>query len=100
MQITILGATRPTGAHATKRALDNGHVAVVLVRRGPEALPESVRGHEKAEQCLKVVKGDAMNDEALKEAVDGSDAVLNFLGGRGDTKTTIMGDVTKVFDPF
>jgi putative NADH-flavin reductase len=97
MQITILGATRPIGTHAAKKALDNGHVVVLLVRRGPNSLPDSVRKHEKAGTHLKIITGDVRNEEELKEATEGSDAVLNFLGGGKDRNTTIVGDTTKVW---
>jgi hypothetical protein len=95
MQITILGVTRPAGTHAAKKALDNNHTVVALVRGGPYALPPSLKQHVNAEN-LKVVKGDATNTEDLKEATKGSDAVLSFLGGRGSMKVNIARDCTKV----
>jgi putative NADH-flavin reductase len=98
MQITILGVTRPIGAHATKKALDHGHSVVVLVRRGVFGVPDSVKRHENAVRQLNVIEGDATNLENLKEATDGSDAVLSFVGGRGNLNTTIASDSTKVCD--
>jgi putative NADH-flavin reductase len=94
MQITILGVTRPAGTHAAKKALDNNHTVVALVRGGPDALPPSLK-HVNTEN-LKVVKGDATNTEDLKEVTKGSDAVLSFLGGRGSMKVNIARDCTKV----
>lgn len=96
MQITILGVTRPAGTHAAKKALDNNHTVVTLIRGGPDALPPSVKQHVNAEKNLKVVKGDATNAENLKEATKDSDAVLSFLGGGGRMKVTIARDCTKV----
>jgi uncharacterized protein YbjT (DUF2867 family) len=96
MQITILGVSRPIGAHAAKKALDNGHTVIVLVRRGVFAVPDSVKRHENAVRQLNVIDGDATNPENLKEATDGSDAVLSFLGGRGSLKTSIASDSTTV----
>lgn len=96
MQITVLGATAPIGTHAAKIALDHGHSVVVLIRQGPNALPESLKQHPSAWNHLKVIKGDATNLEDLKQATDGSDAVLNCLGGRSNLKTTVAGDSTKV----
>lgn len=96
MQLTILGVSRPIGAHAAEKALDNGHIVFVLVRRGVFGVPDSVKQHENAVRQLHVIEGDATNPENLKEATDGSDAVLSCLGGRGNLKTKITGDSTKV----
>ena len=96
MQITILGVTRPIGAHAAKKALDHGHTVFVLVRRGVRAIPDSVKRHANAPRHLNVLEGDATNPENLREATEGSDAVLSFLGGRGNLKTTIASDSTRV----
>jgi putative NADH-flavin reductase len=96
MQITILGVSRPIGAHAAKKALDHGHVVFVLVRRGIASIPNSVIQHENAKQNLNVVDGDATDVAKLKEVTAGSDAVLSFLGSNGKLKTTVMSDSTKV----
>jgi putative NADH-flavin reductase len=96
MQITILGVTRPAGTHAAKKALDNDHIVIALVRQGPDALPLPLKQHPNAEKNLRVVKGDATKLDDLKEATKGSDAVLSFLGGRGSMKTTIARECTKV----
>jgi NAD(P)-dependent dehydrogenase (short-subunit alcohol dehydrogenase family) len=96
MQITILGVTRPIGAHAAKKALDHGHNVFVLVRRGVRSIPEFVQRHANAHRHLNVLEGDATNPENLREATEGSDAVLSFLGGRGNLKTTIASDSTRV----
>jgi uncharacterized protein YbjT (DUF2867 family) len=95
MQITVLGATRLTGGHAAKKALDNGHIVIVLVRGGADVLPSYLKNHAKATENLKVIKGDATNKDDLKAATQGSDAVLNMLGGRNNLKTTIARDSTK-----
>ena len=98
MQITVLGATRPIGAHAVVKALDKGYAVVVLVRKGRDALPSTVKDHPKAEH-LNIITGDATNKEHLLEATNGSEAVLNFLGSRGALKTTVTADATKVLPP-
>lgn len=97
MQITILGVSRPIGSHAAKKALDNGHVVFVLARRGIISVPDSVKKHPNAQRQLNVLEGDATNANDLKDATQGSDAVLSFLGGRGKLKTTVVSDSTKVF---
>lgn len=99
MQIAVLGATRPIGAHAIVKALDKGHTVVALVRKGQDALPNTVKDHPKAEQLLKVITGDATNRDNMVEATKGTEAVLNFLGSRGALKTTVTADATKVTPP-
>lgn len=96
MQVTILGITGPVGAHAAKKALEHGHNVFVLVRRGVIAVPESVKRHANAIRQLNVIEGDATNLEHLREATEGSDAILSFLGGRGNLNNTIASDSTWV----
>jgi nucleoside-diphosphate-sugar epimerase len=99
MQITVLGVTRPLGTHAAKKALDHGHSVCVLVRHGEKSIPASVRLHENAGTALQVFEGDATDEVMLKEATYKSDAVLNFVGGRYNLKTTVVSDSTQV-TPF
>jgi uncharacterized protein YbjT (DUF2867 family) len=99
MQISILGVSRPIGAHAARKALDHGHVVFVLVRRGVTSIPDSVKGHENAKRNLNIIDGDATDEETLREATAGSDAVLSFLGSNGKLNTTVMSDSTKVRYP-
>jgi hypothetical protein len=99
MQITVLGVTRPLGAHAAKKALDHGHTVCVLVRHGENSIPASVRLHENAGTALQVFEGDATDEGMLKEATYKSDAVLNFVGGRYNLKTTVVSDSTQVPPP-
>jgi len=96
MQITILGVSRPIGAHAAKKALDHGHIVFVLVRRGIASIPDSVTSHENAKRNLNVIDGDATDVEKLWQVTTGSDAVLSFLGSNGKLKTTVVADSTKV----
>ena len=97
MQITVLGVTRPLGAHAAKKALDHGHTVCVVVRDGEMSIPDSVKLHGKARKSLLVFEGDATNEQVLTDATNKSHAVFNFIGGRRNLKTTVVSDVTKVF---
>jgi uncharacterized protein YbjT (DUF2867 family) len=94
MRICVLGATRPIGAHAARKALDNGHQVVVLVRGGVDALPNNVKRHANAGDNLTVIKGDATNVDDLTKATDGCDAVLICVGG--GPKTTVVSQCVKV----
>ena len=84
--------------HAVELALDHGHSVVALIRGGPNALPRSLKNHPNAWKSLKVIKGDATVLEDLKQAAEGSDAVLNCLGGKSSLKPTIASDSTKVLN--
>ena len=75
MKLTIFGATSVTGRHLVEQALQAGHEVTAFVR-DPSKL--DVR-HEK----LKVVTGDALNADAVENALKGSEAVLSTLGPRG-----------------
>jgi len=94
MRICVLGATRPVGAHAAKKALDNGHQVVVLVRGGVDALPGNVKSHAIAGENLTVVKGDATNVDDLTKATEGCEAVLVCVGG--GPKTTVVSQCVKI----
>lgn len=73
MQITVFGATGPTGLWVCRLALAAGHrVRAVSRRPDPGPLP--------ADENLTVVSADALSVEGVAEAVAGTDAVLSTLG--------------------
>ncbi|MCA9549419.1 MAG: NAD(P)H-binding protein [Myxococcales bacterium] len=71
MKILVMGATGGSGRAAVAELLAAGHEVTALVRR-PDAL--------KAQDGLRLVVGDAMDPEAVDDAVAGQDAVLITLG--------------------
>ncbi len=73
MKIAVLGATGGTGVQVVRQALDLGHSVVALARTPSKLAPN---------RELQVVKGDAFDSSAVKEVVDGADAVLSCLGRR------------------
>ncbi|HUR24921.1 MAG TPA: NAD(P)H-binding protein [Candidatus Thermoplasmatota archaeon] len=73
MRLTIFGATGRTGRHAVRAALEAGHKVVVLAR-DPAKVPTEWG------QRVRVVKGDATDPAAVKDAVAGADAVIDTLG--------------------
>lgn len=73
MQVTIFGATGSVGKHLVKEALEAGH-GVTAVVRDPGKLAAQ---HDK----LRIVVADVtVDDDRLRDAVSGSDAVMVALG--------------------
>ncbi|MFE6931117.1 NAD(P)-dependent oxidoreductase [Streptomyces sp. NPDC057699] len=82
MQITLLGATGPTGQQVLAQALEDGHSVTALVR-DPARLPQ--RGDSR----VAVITGDATVSRDVADALAGSDAVISALGPGKDFKSTL-----------
>ena len=72
MKITVIGATRGIGLCLVNHALEEGHEVTVLARK-PDSLE---RSHDR----LTVVKGDILDAAAVKQALEGQDAVCTTIG--------------------
>jgi putative NADH-flavin reductase len=70
-KILILGATGPTGRLITSQALERGHIVTAIVR-SPEKAAEF--------KGARIILGDARDENTLREAVTGQDAVVSALG--------------------
>jgi putative NADH-flavin reductase len=80
VKITALGATGRTGRLVVAEALRRGHAVTALVRDGPTtgpALPAEVV----------VRRGEVRDDDGLRAAVAGADAVVSSLGPRSGDPT-------------
>jgi uncharacterized protein YbjT (DUF2867 family) len=75
MNLVVLGATGRTGRLVVEQALAAGHTVTALVR-SPEKLPL-------ASPNLRVVTGHATDTAAVSRAMEGADAVISTLGGKG-----------------
>ncbi|HWS31956.1 MAG TPA: NAD(P)H-binding protein [Actinoplanes sp.] len=71
MKITVIGGNSGTGAQVVRLAAQVGHQVTCLSRSGFSAAPEGV--HD--------VRGDALDDEVVRAAVAGADAVVVTVGG-------------------
>jgi putative NADH-flavin reductase len=87
MNITIFGATGPSGRLIVEQALVQRHAVTAFVRN-PAAL--SIQNEK-----LTVVKGDVLDLASVEAAVAGKDAVLSALGVRKLGKNTILSDGTQ-----
>ena len=88
MKITIIGASAGVGLATVKRALELGHRVTTLARRKVEIEPN---------ENLTEIQGNALNEEDLKHAISGADAVLVTLGtGVNTSATTLYTDFANV----
>ncbi len=85
MRIAVLAASGPTGLELTKLALARGHDVVAVVRdpaKLASLIPEA--------PALLVRRADVFDTEAVRRALDGTDAVLSGLGiASGDPAGTL-----------
>jgi putative NADH-flavin reductase len=86
MRLTIIAATGGIGRQLVGQAVAGGH-EVTAVARNPRDLPTGIR----------VVRADLSADatDALKDAVDGADAVLSGLGPRVKTDAGVAARGTR-----
>lgn len=88
MNLLIIGGTGKTGRELIKQGLEQGHFITAIARK-PRKLKYS-------HSNLKVLKGDVLRPESIKNAFQGQDAVLSALGHkRFFIKTTILSEGTK-----
>src|SRR5712692_10834663 len=75
MNLAVLGATGRTGRLVVEQALAAGHTVTALVR-SPEKLTTGNAN-------LRVVTVQATDTSAVSRALEGADAVISTLGGKG-----------------
>ncbi len=78
-EVLVTGATGFVGHHLVQRLRADGVALRLLVRR-PDLLPENLRGDD-----ISVVAGDINNEDAIDRAVRGTRAVIHLATGGGDT---------------
>ena len=83
MKLVVLGANGRTGRLVVEQALAAGHTVTALVR-SPEKLTIRSSG-------LRIVPGGATNAADVTRALEGGDAVLSTLGGKG----SVIADSTR-----
>jgi putative NADH-flavin reductase len=83
MRIAIFGSTGLAGAAVARLALEHGHQVRALVR-GADHPDRVVTG-------MDVVRGDALDPDAVARTIDGADAVLSTLGGFRGPESIALG---------
>jgi putative NADH-flavin reductase len=87
MKIAIIGASAGIGLQTTRLALERGHDVTTLSRR---VVPHP--DHAK----LNRVQGSATNPSDVRDAVEGTDAILVTLGVKSPFATTLFSDSARV----
>jgi putative NADH-flavin reductase len=82
MKLFVIGATGRTGREVVEQALARGHEVTAFVRS-----PESIGLRN---ERLTVLKGNAMDEDQLFEAMQNHDAVISTLGPREAFKPSSM----------
>src|SRR6266550_6240479 len=82
MKLFVIGATGRTGREIVEQALARGHHVTAFVRS-----PESITSKN---ERLTVLKGNAMDENELFDAMQNHDAVLSTLGPREVFKPSSM----------
>ncbi len=82
MKILVIGATGLTGKLAVKMLLERGHMVTAFARKPADV----TQRHEH----LKVVQGDARNQDSLDSACEGQHAVLVAFGPRSLQKDDLQ----------
>ncbi len=83
MRVLVIGASGKTGHEVVRQALAAGHEVTALVR-DPSRL--AIR-----DPRLTVIRGDVRNEDDLRGALAGQDALISTLGGRAkDTMTSAL----------
>jgi kynurenine 3-monooxygenase len=84
MKLTVIGASKGTGARVAERAAADGHDVTALSRSGT-ALP-----------TVTTQAGDALDREAVRRAIRGADAVVVTLGAPARDTTGLRARATAV----
>lgn len=85
-KVVVFGASGRTGKPFIKQALEQGLEVTAFVRT-PSKL-------DITHPSLRIITGDAMDKEAVSQAIVGQDAVVSCLGGSGMGKSTALTDMT------
>jgi uncharacterized protein YbjT (DUF2867 family) len=88
MRITVFGATGRTGRHLLAAGQRRDHQITAFTRR-PEALVDP-------SALAAVVGGDGRDPQAVRQAVDGADAVISTMSAERRTGPRHVAEVSRV----
>jgi putative NADH-flavin reductase len=92
MKLVIFGATGKTGREIVEQALALGHEVTAFTRESSKRTIEDETNS--VDDRLGFVSGDVFDFSAVKQAVQGQEAVICSLGSNSLTKTTVRGEGT------
>ena len=87
MKIAIFGASGKTGILTVFQALEKGHAVTAFARN-----PASITIQHKN---IRVVRGDILEYDKVKQAVEGQDAVISALGVGSQKRSTVLSEGTR-----
>jgi putative NADH-flavin reductase len=87
LSVALFGITGRTGLPLAKRLLSEG-IAVRGLARTPEKISLQ-------DERLTIVKGDALNAQAVRAMIDGADIVVSTLGQGKGSPPTLLTDATR-----
>jgi putative NADH-flavin reductase len=86
MRIALFGARGKTGQALVAQAIQSGHTISALVR-DPAGLPPR--------SGLEMVVGDARDDDAVRQCLDGAEAVVSLIGSFNRKPNTDVSDTSR-----
>ena len=86
MKITVFGASGKTGILLVYQALEKGHSVLAFARQAASVHIQH--------RNLRIIEGDILDYEKVKEAVQGQDVVMSTLGVNVRKYNTILSDGT------
>ena len=92
MKVVVFGATGTAGREIVAQALIEGHEVTAFVRDPAKMTVEDKMGS--AKDRLTALTGDIFDYSAVKQAVQGQEAVICSLGSSSLTKTNVRGEGT------
>jgi putative NADH-flavin reductase len=87
MKIAVFGASGKTGILIVYQALNQGHLVTAFARQQSKVTIQH--------KNLRVIQGDIMEQDKVRSAVDGQDAVLCALGVDKNKPNTLLSDGTR-----
>jgi putative NADH-flavin reductase len=92
MKVAVFGATGKTGKEIVGQALAKGHEVTAFVRETSRLMLENE--YISVEDRLRFVSGDVFDFSAVKQAIQGQEAVICSLGSTSLAKTTVRSQGT------
>jgi putative NADH-flavin reductase len=87
MKIAIFGASGRTGILTVYQALDKGHLVTAFARNASAVTIQH--------KNLRIVQGDILDYEKVKQAVEGQDIIICTLGVESRKPTTVLSEGTR-----
>ena len=88
MKVLVLGATGSVGQHILRLGTERGHEITALVRN-----PERLKSWESR---VRLIKGDALDKDAVEQAVRGQEAAIYAIGVKTIGRTTLFSQSTRI----